>query len=141
MMSIRLSAPFRRHFAGLILTCGMLLGLAHGTGCATKPLPPVEPPIVGPEKIAAVRESILKSKPGSLIGQVIETFELYAAVTEIPVKAIKLGDTLTFIDPDGNPVNNGTIAVIVDDNTLHVKFDPTGKRPVQKGDLAVWLKE
>jgi len=140
MMPICLSAPFRRHFAGMILSCIMLLGLVHGTGCAPKPLPPVEPQMAGPEKVAVVRESILKSKPGSLIGQVVATFELYAAVTEIPVKEIKLGDTITFVDTDGNPVNNGTIARIVDD-TLHVKFDPTGKRPVQKGDLAVWLKE
>ncbi len=141
MMTICLSASFRRHFTTSILSCGLLLSLAHIAGCAPKVVPViVEPPIAGPDKVTELRESIQKSKPGSRVGQVVATFELYAAVSEIPVKDVKIGDTLTFLDATGNPINNGTIARIVEE-TLHVKFDPTGKRPVQKGDIAVWLKE
>ena len=140
MMPIRLSTPFRRCLTGMLLSCGALLGLAGVTGCAPKAVVPAEPQMTAPDKIISMRESMQKSKPGSLVGQVVATFELYAAVTEIPVKEVKIGETITFVDADGNPVNNGSIARIVDD-TLHVKFDPTGKRPVQKGDLAIWLKE
>ena len=138
MTSICLSAPSRRLLGGLILSCGLLACSLVAVGCAT-PKPPVEPQMASPDKVATIRESIQKSKPGSLVGQVITTFQLYAAVTDIPVKDVKKGQTITFTDPDGNPINNGTIAEIVDD-TLHVKFDPTGKRAVQRGDLAVILK-
>jgi hypothetical protein len=138
MTSIFLSAPLRRVVSGMILSCGLLLGLGNLTGCATKT--PSEPQAVPPEKIATLRESIQKNKPGSLVGPVIATYQLYAAVGDIPVKEVKLGQTITFVDPDGNPINNGTVANILED-TIHVKFDATGKRPVQRGDLAVILKD
>jgi hypothetical protein len=138
MTSIFLSAPLRRVARGMIFSCGLLLGLGNLTGCASKT--PSEPPGAPPEKIATLRESIQKNKPGSLVGPVIATYQLYAAVADIPVKEVKLGQTITFVDPDGNPVNNGTVASILED-TIHVKFDATGKRPVQRGDLAVILKD
>ena len=139
MTSIRLSAPSGRLLSGMILSFSLIFCSIGGFGCATQK-PPVEPQMASPDKVATVRESIQKSKPGSLVGQVIATFQQYAAVADIPVKDVKLGQTIAFIDADGNPVNNGTVARIVDD-TLHVKFDATGKRPVQRGDLAVVLKD
>ena len=138
MTSIFVSAPLRRLLSGMLVSCGLVLGLGNLTGCASKT--PSEPQAAPPEKIATLRESIQKNKPGSLVGPVIATYQLYAAVADIPVKEVKLGQTITFVDPDGNPINNGTVASILDD-TIHVKFDPTGKRPVQRGDLAVILKD
>jgi hypothetical protein len=118
----------------------LVCGLATLGGCATKPAEPTQPKIAPAERVAAMRESVEKSKPGSQVGQVLITFEQYAAVTDINVADVKLGQVVTFVDIDGNPVNAGTVARIVDSN-LHVKFDPNGKRPVQKGDLAVILKD
>ena len=138
MTSIRLPAPARRSFCGTILSCSLMLA-AFATGCATKTAP-AEPQLAAPDKVAAFRESIQKSQPGSLVGPVIATYQQYAAVADIPVKDVKIGQTITFVDPEGHPVNNGSVARIVDD-TLHVKFDPAGKRPVQRGDLAVVLKD
>ena len=84
MTSIRPSTLFR-HLTAWVLSCGALAGLAGFTGCAPKTMVPLEPQMTSPDKIVAMRESMQKSKPGSLVGQVVATFELYAAVTEIPV--------------------------------------------------------
>jgi hypothetical protein len=114
-------------------------------GCQSHPKePPPEPPppVATADKIAAIRESIQKGQPGSLVGQVIAVSTVYgpyAAVADLPVQDVKVGQVVTFLDADGNPINNGTVMAIVGD-TLHVKYDPAGKRPVQAGDLAVWLK-
>ena len=140
MTSICLSAPSRRLLSCVILSCGLALCAIGASGCAAPKPAPVEPQMAAPDKVTLIRESIQKTKPGSMVGQVIATFQLYAAVADIPVKDVKLGQTINFVDTDGNPVNVGTVARIVDD-TLHVKFDPTGKRAVQRGDLAVLLKD
>ena len=114
-------------------------------GCQSKPKEPLSeptPPVATADKIAAIRESIQKGQPGSLVGQVIETSTVYgpyAAVADLPVQDVKVGQVITFVDGDGNPINNGVVMAVVGD-MLHVKYDPAGKRPVQKGDLAVWLK-
>ena len=138
MTSIRLSAALRCILSGMILSCGALF-IGGVVGCQSQPKT-VDPQVAAPEKVASVRETIQKNQPGSLVGQVIETYQQYAAVGDIAVQDVKVGQTITFLDADGNPINNGSIKVIVGD-TLHVKFDATGKRPVQKGDLALWLKE
>jgi hypothetical protein len=137
MTSIGLFTPLRS--AGTMMLA-LVCGLATLGGCATKPADSTQPKIAPAERIAAMRESVEKTKPGSQVGQVLITFEQYAAVTDINVAEVKLGQIVTFVDMDGNPVNAGVVARIVDSN-LHVKFDPSGKRPVQKGDLAVILKD
>ena len=63
----------------------------------------------------------------------------YTAVSDLPLQEVKEGQTITFVDIQGNPVNNGTVMKVVGDS-VHVKYDKAGKRPPQKGDLAVWLK-
>jgi hypothetical protein len=114
-------------------------------GCQSHPKEPTQPappPVASADKIAAIRETIQKGQPGSLVGQVIAVsteYGPYAAVADLPVQDVKVGQVITFLDADGNPINNGTVMAVVGD-TLHVKYDPAGKRPVQTGDLAVWLK-
>ena len=58
---------------------------------------------------------------------------------QLPVQEIKEGQTITFVDTQGNPIGNGTVKMIVGD-AVHVQVDKASKRPAQKGDLAVWLK-
>ena len=136
MMSICQPAPLRLTMTLLAICCGLLIGIP---ACAPKN-PPVDAQMTPADQVAALRESIQKSKPGSLVGQVLTTYEQYAAVTDIPTKEVAIGQTISFLDAKGDPINNGTIARIIDD-TLHVKFDTNGKRPVQKGDIAVLLKD
>jgi len=80
--------------------------------------------------------------PGTLVGDVIYTLSdhPYTAVGGVDMKDVQVGQIVSFVDADGKPINNGTVVAIVGDNA-HVRFDTAGKRPPQKGDLAVWLKE
>ena len=126
-----------------IFALALLMGTTVMMGCAKTPPPetdPVVPVMATPEKLTDVREFFNKARAGTLVGQVIVTVNNLAAVLEIPVKEVRIGQTVTFVDGDKNVVNNGTIVAIVDDS-LHVKFDATGKRPVQKGDYVVILKD
>ena len=127
----------------LILSLAMLTGTTLMCGCAKTPpaeTGPTEPVMATPEKLSDVRDFFNKARAGTLVGQVVVTNNNLAAVLEIPVKEVKIGQTVTFVDADKNVVNNGTVVAIVDDS-LHVRFDATGKRPVQKGDYAVIVKE
>jgi uncharacterized protein with GYD domain len=139
MMSIRLPACMNRARGGMILSCGLLLALGMFSGCVNKNAP-ADTASATPDQLTALRESIEKTKPGSSVGQVLVTFGQYASITGIPVKDVKVGQTISFIELNGNPISNGTVTHIVDD-ALHVKVDPAGKRPVQKGDVAVVLKD
>jgi hypothetical protein len=121
----------------------LLLGLGVFAGCQNQPKQTDQPPAVASaDKYAALRESIPAAQPGALVGRVLETstaYGPYAAVADIPVQNVKVGDTITFLDADASPINAGEVRAIVGDQ-LHVKYDPAGKRAVQKGDIAVWLK-
>jgi hypothetical protein len=131
---------FRHRLGQSILIFGLLVSAGMTAGCQTTPKK-TEPEMATPDKAAALRESIQKAQPGAQVGRVIVvlTDAPYAAVIDLPVQDVKAGQTITFVDGEGNPVSNGTVAEVVGD-AVHVKFDKAGKRPPQKGDLAVWLK-
>ena len=126
----------------LVMSVSFLASALFMTGCQTPPKKESEAPTVTPDKVASLRESITKAKPGSMVGEVIAVLsdKPYAAVTDITGPDVKLGQPISFVDANGTPTNNGTIVAIVGD-TLHVKFDPSAKHTVQVGDIAVWLKE
>jgi hypothetical protein len=119
-----------------MVICGVLIGAAMGCQ-STKKEP--EAQMATPDKVAALRESIQKAQPGAQVGQVIAVIPGYASISDLPVQEIKEGQTITFVDIQGNPINNGTVGMVVGD-AVHVKVDKAGKRAPQKGDLAVWLK-
>ena len=126
-----------------LILSALLTAASLMVGCAKTPPPetvPTEPIMATPEKLSDVRDFFNKARAGTLVGQVVVTNNNLAAVLEIPVKDVKMGQTVTFVDADKNVVNNGTVVAIVDDS-LHVRFDATGKRPVQKGDYVVIVKE
>jgi hypothetical protein len=133
--------PLRR--AILIVVVVPLLGLGVFAGCQSQPKPVEQPPAVASaDKYSALRQSIQAAQPGSLVGRVLTTsttYGPYAAVEDIAVQNVKVGDTITFLDADAKPVNAGEVRAIVGDQ-LHVRYDPAGKRAVQTGDIAVWFK-
>jgi hypothetical protein len=133
------------HFARRVMLPG--LALAALFACQPKPAPettttPTTPGTVASADTAAqIRDSIQHAQPGSYVGRVIAvstTYGPYAAVGDIPTQDVKVGQVLTFVDQTAAPVNNGTVMQVAGD-TLHVRYDPNGRRPVQVGDLAVWL--
>lgn len=126
----------------LVLSLALLMGAIGIVGCAKTPPAdvPAEPVMATPETLSDVRDFFQKAKAGSLVGQVVATNNNLCAVIEIPVKEAKIGQIVTFVDKDKNTVNNGTVVAIVEDS-LHVRFDATGKRPVQKGDFALIIKD
>jgi hypothetical protein len=95
-----------------------------------------------PAATASLKESIQQADPGSMVGEVIYTLadRPYTAVNDVDIAKVKVGQTVSFIDASGKPINNGSVVAIVGDDA-HVRFDPMGKRRPQKGDLAVWLTE
>jgi hypothetical protein len=97
------------------------------------------PPSV--ERAAELRETLKKAHPNALVGQVIAVHDTkpYAAIGDLPVQDAKVGQTVVFVDSNGLPYNAGTLVAIYGD-TVHVQFE-TGKRPPQKGDLAMVMKE
>jgi hypothetical protein len=99
-------------------------------------------PPASSERANEIRASIQKSQPNALVGIVILTLDdrPYTAIGDVPVQDAKVGQTVTFIDGNGQPFNAGTVVAIVGDS-LHVKFDTAGKRPPQKGDLAMIMRE
>ena len=126
------------------LPLSLLLGAALLTGCmrTAKPVPAPQPVVATAEKIAAYRESVDKLRPGSMVGIVAASQPEYnlVAVGDLPVQSFKVGQTLSFVDSDGNTIGNGQIKNIVND-LLILKYDSLGKRAPEKGDLALWLKE
>ena len=129
------------------LTALLLSGIALLAGCQS-PAPTAPAGFTGPttmpsaDKVAAYREKMTKLKPGSVVGTVVANNSNgnLAAVADFPVKDFQIGQTLAFVDSDGNPINNGTIRNIVND-ILVVQYDATGTRAPLRGDLALWLKE
>lgn len=134
------SHRFAPAFAAAVLSLGLIAGCRQNH---KKPDEAVAPP-AAPDQVASLRESIQKARPGSLVGIVIDTLpdtaRPYTAVGDIAVQDAKVGQTVTFVDSNGQPFNAGTVQLIVGDQ-LHIRYDPAGKRAPQKGDLAVILKE
>ena len=130
-------------FVGMIL-CGSLL-LGAFWGCAPKSdanaTAATQPAMT--DAYTAYRESITKSKPGSMVGQVLATYQQYAAIADIAPKDLKAGQTITFVDATGATVGNGMVVGPNGDSSyLQVKFEASSaKRPLQKGDYAVYLKD
>src|SRR5205085_2657454 len=119
IMATRVSG-FCRSLSSSILICGLLTVAGLMSGCQTTPKKDPEPQMATPDKVAALRELLQKSQPGAQVGQVIAIYENLAAVSELPVKEIKEGQTVTFVDIQGNPISNGTVAMVVGDS-VHVK--------------------
>jgi hypothetical protein len=118
----------------------ILCGLLAAMGC--QPNAKKEEPVAATsDQLATLKVSIEKADPGSMVGEVIYTLadRPYTAVGGVDMANVKLGQIVSFVDGAGSPINNGTVVAIAGDNA-HIRFDNAGKRPPQKGDLAVWLK-
>jgi hypothetical protein len=141
MTSIRSGrSPARRPSGGIMPL--MLLAAVALCGCQSQQKEREAAVPATPDKMAAVRASIEQAQPGSLVGRVIATHPdskmPYVAVGDLPVQAVPIGDTITFVDGDANPITSGTVSDKSAD-ALFVRYQ-AGKRRVEQGDLAVWFK-
>ena len=143
MTSICQPRRLRRAFSAAVLSCGLLIGLGGIAGCMQHAATADQSAPSG-DQMVALRESISKNNPGSMVGQVVLTLPTdtgsLAAVKDIPIAQVKIGDVVTFTDAQGTPVGNGTI-IRIEDDLLNVRFTAVGTRGVMKGDAAIVLKD
>jgi len=98
----------------------------------------MRPPAGPVSQEALVRISRLA--PDALIAQVVavspESGE--AAITGIAVKSMAVGDAITFVNEDAQPLANGVIVRMAPEDTADVRYEaaPAGREPAV-GDLAV----
>jgi hypothetical protein len=138
--------PPRRATGGIVrslpawLLASALAGALCATGCQSPQSEPKAAAPPSPDRAAAIRASIEQAQPGSLVGRVIKTLDErpYAAVAEIPVQDVAVGETITFVDGNANPITSGTV-IDKSPEALFVNYQP-GKRRVEQGDLAVWFR-
>lgn len=88
----------------------------------------------------SVRSALLKVEPRALVGVVSEVLpdERFAAVRDIPVEEIGVGQIVSFIDLNQSLLTHGQVVRVVN-GSLHVMYDPpsAGGRAPRAGDLAV----
>jgi hypothetical protein len=145
MTSIR-SAPSPTRGAlggGIVPLLLFLAGALCAGGCQSQQQKEPQSAVPAtPDKVAAVRASIEQAQPGSLVGRVIAVHPdpnmPYVAVGDLPAQAVPVGDTITFVDADANPITSGTVSD-KSAEALFVRYQ-SGKRRVEQGDLAVWFK-
>jgi hypothetical protein len=128
--------------AAILALCAAAALLAAGCQSTNK----------SPERVQQVRDALHRDNPGALIGRVIYTLtedgnatpdknRPYTAVGDVPVQDIQRGGLVAFVDPaSGKSFNSGAVADIYTDS-IGVRYDPSGKRPPMRGDLAVVFKE
>ena len=118
----------------------LLVGTAVLAGCQPPPPPPtvvvpvVPPPPTTADRVAAYRAMVEKVKPGSIVGLVVATQSEsnLAAVGDLPVQDFKVGQTVSFVDIDGNVINHGFVKNVTNE-FLVVQYDTQGKRRTGEG--------
>lgn len=109
-------------------------------GCQRKaPTPAPTPVPVGSE----AKARITRLAPDAIVGTVVAVLaeDRLVAVGEAPVKEFHVGDVVTFMGGEDQPLGSGVVVNIVRD-TLHVRYEapPEGGRTPAVGDLAVRFK-
>jgi hypothetical protein len=118
----------------------VLMSVVVVAGCQRKAAEgPVAPVPVG----ADARARIARLAPGAAIGTVIAVLaeDRLVAVGEVQVRDFHVGDVVSFMGGEEQPIGTGVVVNIVRD-TLHVRYEASsavGRAPVV-GDLAVRFK-
>lgn len=128
----------RSFLVAAILAAG--LGLP---GCQTKTNPAGGPPAT-PARLAEIRESYARQKPGTIVGQVTAVLreQNLLAVGDVPADRFARGDVVSILD--GNEVTLAVGRVVrVDDkmqDPVHVKYESRADaRPPMEGDVVIRL--
>jgi hypothetical protein len=94
-------------------------------------------------RIAQIRQDIRATDPGAVVGVVTHVLsnQNYAAVGDMPLGDLRVGQPMTFIDANRRIITHGVIRRITT-TEAHVEFErPIGTaRSVRVGDLAVRFK-
>jgi len=120
--------------AAAVLTAGLLLQ----QGCAARkpaPRPPSQPSLGASQQL---RSELMRADPNARIGfvtQVLPDAQL-VAVRDVPVEDFARGDTVNFLDGNGQPLTTGTVERVLN-GAVHISYDAGGTRAPMPGDLAV----
>jgi hypothetical protein len=89
-----------------------------------------------------IKASYEQANPNALVGRVtaVKPDASLAAVGDIAVDRLSVGEPISFIDAQGNTLAIGSVQVI-SGSQVAVKYDsPVGSRGPEVGDLAVRVK-
>ena len=122
----------------------MLIMTWLGTsGCASNKQTTAQPGAVDPMLLAQIRQDMRATDPGTVVGVVTQVLENrdYAAVSDLPLEELGVGQPMTFIDTNRQLITHGTIRRITL-TEAHVEFEqPIGaNRRVRVGDIAIRFK-
>ncbi len=122
----------------------LVIAVGLVSGCQQKP-PPGPPPEPAPtaQNSAALRQNILQRDPMAKVGEVKAVYpeRNLAAIGDIDVKEFAVGQVVLIVGGNLNPIANGTIIQIAnDEGMLVVKYAVTKRAPVV-GDLGVRMSE
>lgn len=122
--------------------CGLISTCVLAVACGCKPNKPTAQaaPAGNEQRIAEVRESLVRQNPNAIVGPVVESLpaERLAAIADVPVEQFRRGDIITFINTKLDVVDTGRVLKITKDQ-VHVRYDTPGpgQREPKAGDLGV----
>src|SRR6187397_417088 len=116
----RAMGSIRTAGAAAVLTAGLLLQ----QGCAArKPAPrPPSQPSLGASQL--LRSELMRADPNARIGfvtQVLIDAQL-VAVRDVPVEDFARGDTVNFLDGNGQPLTTGTVERVLN-GAVHISYN------------------
>jgi hypothetical protein len=107
---------------------------------ATLGAPSAQP--VSEQRLSEIREKYRQQNPGVVVGPVADVMPdvQLVAITAVPLDQFRVGDAVTFINPDEQLVDTGAVFDIKP-HILVVKYDRPGARgrAPQVGDVMVHL--
>ena len=125
------------------LRCGMIsiCLLALTSGCKRTHEPAAQAaPARSEQRIAEVRESLVRQNPSAIVGPVVEALpaKRLAAIADVPVEQFRRGDIITFVNTNVDVIDTGRVVNITKDQ-VHVRYDTPGpgQREPKVGDLGV----
>lgn len=138
----------QRSISRAMIRMGQLIGLLASLtlappGCASKTGGASEDPAPDATRVAQIRQDIRATDPGAVVGVVTHVLSSrnYAAVGDMPLADLRVGQPMTFIDSNRRIVTHGIIRRITS-TEAHVEFERAvgTARTVRVGDLAVRFK-
>jgi hypothetical protein len=137
---MRISVQAGYAMAASLMVAGLLAGCAATPAPQPPPAPVVEP--VSSDDFPQIKSSYEQANPNAIVGRVtaVKPDASLAAVGDIAVDRLSVGEPITFLDAHGDTLAIGSVHLIAADQVV-VKYDPpTGSRGPEIGDLAVRVK-
>ncbi len=118
----------------------LLMILAVAAGCQNQPKPAEQEsmtPAVDTARVAEVRQMYQQVNANTRVGYInaVLADDQLVSVVDVPTADFKIGDTVTFVDVDQNPIASGRVVNVLPD-AVHVRYAATERAP-RVGDLAV----